>query len=825
MLNLGRWRQAQEASARSLTELVPWLLLAEEQVVLDKDGALLAVYAIDGREREGCTAQEMGRITEGVERALRACDARTVLWWTVDRRPVRDYPTGKFSSAVGAHIDAQWRQSFAQAPLYANRHYLSVLWTPPGGADGLLSQFSRIGTLQRRAGALGWLGALRAALSSTRAMDRTGREWAAQLRAFKARLQALEEGLGEVGLRRLGGEALLGFLHARVSPCSEDQPLNRPRAGYLDSTLPDSTLRVESDLLHFGVDPGTYVSATSVKDWPEATFPGLLEPLLGIAGALTVSQCFRFVPREAAQAYIRDVERYNRNLQRTLFSYLREALTQAESELRDPGRGQLADDAAGALGSVSATGRVFGYYNLTVLSWGATRGQCAALSAQVASCLRARGYLVVRESLHLLCAWAGTLPGQWALLARWFFIHNANLADLATVWTQDTGPASNLHLSAQQGRQVPVTALLRTEGDTAMRFSFHQGDLGHCMVVGPSGTGKSVLVNFLIAQFRRYDPCVVFIFDKDFGSRIPTLLQGGRHLDLGGGATAALRLNPLTLLGDAQARPWLQSFLESLLGARGHRLDAGGELVLARALEALSRLPVQEHRLRSLLPFLGPGLAAELAPWVGEGPSAHLFDSVEDELDLADFTCLELGVLLRQPRLAAPVLDYVFERVEQRLDGRPGLIYVEEAWLTLQEPRLARRVDDWLRTLRKRNALVILATQSLEDLARSDIFAALVDNIPNRIFLPNANAGLQAALYQGRFGLNENQISRIATGVGKGNYYFVTPGRSRLVHARFPPAILACLRSDPRAQALFESYPREPGWELGFVAELAGEGA
>jgi len=188
----------------------------------------------------------------------------------------------------------------------------------------------------------------------------------------------------------------------------------------------------------------------------------------------------------------------------------------------------------------------------------------------------------------------------------------------------------------------------------------------------------------------------------------------------------------------------------------------------------------------------------------------------------AELTCIEIGQLFSTPRVAGAFLDYAFRRVEQALDGRPVLVYVEEAWFMMAEPIFCHRLNDWLRTMRKRNAAVVLATQSLEEIDASPVFASVADNIPTRIYLPNPNAAAHARLYLERFGLNEAQLSRIRQACPKRDYYITQPGRSRLASIVFPPRLLAALRSDPRAQEVFARHHAGglPGWEHDYLDEM-----
>src|SRR3546814_6123138 len=89
---------------------------------------------------------------------------------------------------------------------------------------------------------------------------------------------------------------------------------------------------------------------------------------------------------------------------------------------------------------------------------------------------------------------------------------------------------------------------------------------------------------------------------------------------------------------------------------------------------------------------------------------------------------------------AAAVLSYLFHRIEGRLDGSPTLIIIDEGWLVLDSPLFAAQLREWLKTLRKKNASVVFATQSLADIETSAIAPAIIESCPTRIFLPNDRA-------------------------------------------------------------------------------------
>ena len=808
MLNLRAIVKNYDDSARSYSELVPWMLHIAPNLVLNKDGSIVACYEFYGIDAEGVEIYDIDRASAMVEHAMRNFDDRFELWWTLDRRRTDHYPDGEAPHPFSQYVNDVWKQTFISSGQYINRHFFSICFRPPNGIEGFFEKVSHY-LRQEQMSLLKAIGeAVKTTILRKAAFSYEYRQLALFIEEFSDKLTGFEQMMSELTLVPLENEELLGFLHRRASPSSEVEGARLPRGGiYLDSYLPSNTLVSRGDALLFRGSKGDrYVSAISVKDWPDMTAPGLLDVLLGIPGEISISQCFRIVRQDKARAILTDIERHNRNMAKSLKTYMVEAFSKQESGKVDHGRIALADDARDAITEMSTHGRIYGYYNLTVLAFGDTLAECDELAKLCQRELDRAQFLTVRENMHLLSCFTGSFPGQAGTLVRWHWLSTANMADIAPVRSLKIGNPFNSHYTEHLStpeRPVPSLVALPTEYATPYYFNFHQADLAHTLVVGPSRSGKSSFNNFLIALFQKYQSNFTFIFDKDYSCRIPTVLQGGSHVDIGNPDGAPVKLNPILFVGDPAGRRWLVRWLEILITARGEEMTVEDERDLWEALGRLAEQPQEMWHLSGLAPLVPRRLHDLLQPWVGEGSKASYFDNEEDSFSLGGFTCIEMGRLFQEPVVARAFIDYAFHRISLMLDGRPTLIYIEEAWFMLQDPQFAKGINDWLRTLAKKNAFLMMATQSLDEAARSEIFAAIIDNIPNRIYLPNPNAGAHQELYINKFGLNEAQFNRVRSGVPKKDYYIVTPALSRMVSIQLPPEVLAVVRSDSKAQKVF----------------------
>jgi type IV secretion system protein TrbE len=211
-------------------------------------------------------------------------------------------------------------------------------------------------------------------------------------------------------------------------------------------------------------------------------------------------------------------------------------------------------------------------------------------------------------------------------------------------------------------------------------------------------------------------------------------------------------------------------------------------------------------------------LAARLGPWVKQDdrPTAnygHIFDNDEDafaeqlKLGATGIVGIDMGGLLNDEHLAPSVLEYLFMSIDDLVDGRtPTLIYLEEAWYLLGNPRFRDGFEDWIKTMRKRMGAVGLSTQSVEDIRRSGISSSLNDNIKTRIFLPNSQAQGSRDVYTQLLGLSEGNVEVIRQMTPKRHYMVWQEGRTRILDAHLPPQVLALTRADALARDAFDRH-------------------
>ncbi|HEV3074172.1 MAG TPA: hypothetical protein VHB47_07125, partial [Thermoanaerobaculia bacterium] len=676
--------------------------------------------------------------------------------------------------------------------------------------------------------------------------------WAGLHARFEEEAAQLERRLSaHLKVSRLGSRQLLTHLHACLTGLGH--PVEPPPDGcYLDSLLADRPLAG-------GWAPRVgelHLRLIALHGFPHASFPGILDFLGGLGFPFRASH--RILPLSQATG-ARQLARLRLSWfkrRRGAASWLRELSSSQQGAPAGGARERddelfLDQDAAGmakdaaAAAAENASGRVrFCLYTPVLVVADADAAQADHQAAEVLKALNDRGFTARLEDINALEALCGTLPGNGYANLRRPLVSTRNLADLLPVTSVWPGLPENP--SPLFPRHSPALLWAATTGATPFWLNLHDDDVGHTLVVGGTGAGKSTLLNLLIAQFLRYPGGQVFAFDVGYSGWLLARAAGARHYDL---AVEPVRLQPLASIDRPAERLWALDWLEGVLAVNGVAVTPAGRQTLDAALQLLATEPPAHRRLSDFLPQLQDReLVAALKPYAG-GALGHLLDAGADDLvggggdglarggggGLArggearpggggeggggwgegggPYQVFELKRLAEmEDRALLPVLLYLFHRVEQRLEqGRPSLVVIEEAWLPLMKSAFASRIKQWLLTLRKQNAAVVLATQSLSQLWESPHRNVLLESCPTRILLPNPEATSPGhlALYRD-LGLNDAEVQLLARARRKRDYYFKSPRGSRLFELGLGPLALAFVGTPEgmtQAEAIAEARP------------------
>jgi type IV secretion system protein TrbE len=778
MFDLRPYRQ----TGARLSDYLPWAALIAPGVVLNKDGSFQRTLTFRGPDLDSSAPAELQGVSQRLNNILRRFGSGWCLHIDATRRAVSAYPDADWRHPVAALIDEERRQMFAAAGArFESIFHMTLTWLAPAERSNRLESLVFV--------------------SADR--DKPATDYRAHLERFiqdTDQTLALLEPLMPMA-RWLDDEETLTYLHN----CISDRPhrVAVPAVPFhLDALLPDAALVG-------GLAPklgGLHLKTLSVRSFVTETEPGLLDALNRLA--IPYRWVTRFLPldREEGRREIEKIRKRWFSKRKGIGTLVSEALFRHESVLQDNDAANQAHDADAALQALGADAVAAGYATLTITVADPSPDRAVEKIRAIQQVTDTLGFVTEVETVNAVEAWLGALPGSAYADVRRPIVLTPSLAHLAPTSAVWAGPERNAHLNG------PTLMLAATDGATPFRLDLHVGDVGHTMIVGPTGAGKSVLLASLAAQWLRYRDAQVFVFDKGRSVRATILGIGGDFYDLG--EDHALAFQPLRAVDTPDQRAWALDWLCALVQACGTAATPDQRAELWRALGLIGERPIAMRTLSVFAALVqDTELRTVLTPFTLAGPYGRLLDHDADTLRAGAVQAFEMEDLMRKPAAIAAVLGVVFRRLEQRFTGAPTLLILDEAWLFLKDAAFAAQIQDWLKTLRKRNVAVVFASQELADVEASPIAATLLEACASRIFLPNdrAREPRTRALYQS-LGLNPRQIDLIASATPKRDYYFVNRGGARLFELGHGPAALAFVAAaKPEDQAAIDRVLAEHG--------------
>ncbi|WP_186119513.1 conjugal transfer protein TrbE [Burkholderia gladioli] len=755
MLYLAEYRQR----PAMLADWLPWAGLIAPGVALNKDGSFQRTARFRGPDLDSVTQGELIATTARLNNALRRLGSGWALFIEAERRPAADYPQSDFPEPLSWLVDEERRAAFEVAGShYESGYHLTLVYLPPEEARA------------------------RAAKLLYENTPTSGVDWRERLAAFVAETDRVFDLLDGVmpEIAWLDDSETLTYLHATIS--TRHYRISVPEVPFhLDALLADSALIG-------GLAPmlgNQHLRVVTVRGFPTSTWPGLLDDLNRLGFAYRWSTRFLCLDKAEAEKELTRLRRQWFAKRKNVIALLRETIFQQESPLVDTDASNKAMDADAALQELGSDQVAFGYVTATVTVMDADAAAADEKLRRVERTIQSRGFVTIPETLNAVEAWLSSIPGHAYANVRQPSISTLNLAHLMPLSAVWAGPEKNKHLDG------PPLIVTRTDGDTPFRLVTHIGDVGHTLVVGPTGMGKSVLLATLAMQFRRYVGSRIFAFDMGRSMRATILGLGGEHYDLG--SDGAIAFQPLARIDRESYRTWAAEWVEGRLLHEGIAIGPDEKAAIWSALGSLAGAPVEQRTLTGLSVLLqSNALRQALAPYVLGGAHGRLLDADHDRLGSADVQGFEMEELMPSKAAVLAVLGYLFARFDERFDGAPTLLILDESWLFLDDPVFAARIRQWLKTLRKKNVSVIFATQSLADIKDSSIAPAIIESCASRIFLPNPQATEPQirTIYEG-FGLNSRQIEIVATAEPKRDYYYQSRLGNRLFDLDLGPATLA----------------------------------
>lgn len=749
--------------AKGFADLLLYDSMIGDGILLLHDGSLLCGWSFRGPDMDSATHAEMAALSARLNAIMKLGSG-----WMIQADAIRSsspqYPRfNHFDDPVSMLIDLERYQQFAQAGQhFETEYFLTLTYQPPRLREERVKGFM---------------------FEDRNVTDRGAA--AKALDAFRARVAQFEDVLSSlVYVDRLNAEHRkddFGFplvhdqLLRYVRRCATgvDHPFELPE---IPTCLADVIGTVD---FVGGMSPRVgkkHIRIVAIDGFPRASRPGILRVLDSLPMEYRWStRAILLDPEEARNRLDKLRRKWNSRIRG-----FKDQLLRTQSGPVNLFAQEMSADAQEAMSQASAGDVHFCNYTSVLVVMAESERKVEENAALAVKTIANLGFGCRVEDVNAVEAWKGSLPGDGYANVRRVLLHTLNLADMlpmTAVWAGE-----RVNPSPLMAPNSPPLLYAATGGATPFRFNLHVGDVGHTLMIGPPGAGKSTFLAFAAAQWLRYRGAQVFAFDKGYSLQALTAAVGGDFYDIGQGDT--LTFCPLRELETPSDVAWAVDWLEALCNLMDKKLLPRERSALSDAVLSLQLAEPENRTLTELQASVqDEELREVLNHFCLSGPLGHLLDSRTDCLGTGRFLTFETENLFPlSEKAVVPVLLYLFRQIEKRLTGAPTLVPLDEAWIYLRNPLFRERVREWLKTLRKMNGTVLLATQNLSDIFNSPIKDVILESCPTKILLPNAEAGNPASReFYESIGLNEQEIGIIQKSLPKKEYYCVSPmGRRKI---------------------------------------------
>lgn len=579
---------------------------------------------------------------------------------------------------------------------------------------------------------------------------------------------------------------------------------------HLDYFACDSTLECHRD--HLRLD-NAYVQVLTLKEPPAQTFAHLLAAIQEIpSNAIVVSEWQR-ESNFRIRKEIHSKRRHFHNSKASLTNYVTSQNPNPQEMLIDDAAAALVSDLGGCLRELEISGNYFGRFAFTLVLYDENRAKVRRAVAECFKVFSTHDAVLTEERYNLLNAFLAAIPGNHAYNLRYFWLLNTNYADLSFLFTEHAGEAENRHLRQE------YLAVMESCHATPYFLNLYYQDIAHTLILGATGSGKSFFLNFLLTNLQKYQP-LTYIFDLGGSYENLTRLFQGSYLQVGI-EQRSFTINPFRLEPTKENLHFLFSFVKVLIEAGGYRMTSPDERDLYEQVENLYQIDSDQRRLFTLMNILSRSLAQQLTKWCQGGQYGALFDNREDNLTFAPFQTFDFEGMDKYPQVLEPLLFYILHRANASIyDPAYAITFkafvMDEAWRFFRNDTIKQYIIEAVKTWRKRNAAMILATQSSDDLHRSEMLSIIVESCATKVFL--ANPGMDRDTYRETFHLNHTEADKIANLIPKQQILVKRPDRSKVLNLNVDRVGYWLYTNSPydnhRKREIFERHGFERGLEI-----------
>jgi len=729
---------------RSLESFIPFSNHITKKDLITKEGDLVRIYNVKGISFETTDFDDLVIRKEQLNTLLRGIAAPNVALWSHHvRRRKSDRLYSHYDSLFCREFDAKYYDSFDGYRMLANELYISVVFRPVTSSVKNLERLNNV-CIQ------------------------------------------LESSLKDYGLRCLQMEAesipndpqadqdgfvfyseALTFINYLLSGVW--QKVRVPKI-LLSDYLGTSSLRMGISTIEIQTGLGRrYAKAVDFKEYGAQTSAGIMDELMYCDFEYVITQSFSFM------------------MKRDGLEFLKKQMSQLENT--NDGSASQIHDMEFALDGLTNGDFAMGEYHFTMVIFGDTPQSTQEHTTDVISTLANQGFLASIVTLATDAAFYSQLPCNWDYRPRIAKLTSRNFAGMSALHNFASGKRDG-------NPWGDAVTILKTPSGQPVYFNFHNSDpsrnefgkkiLGNTTIIGKTGSGKTVLLNALLAQCQKYAHKSEFgfttvFFDKDEGAKVAINAIGGKYLALKNGHPTGF--NPFQMDKTPNNIVFLNKLVKWMVTQDGNTVTTSDETKIEEAINTVLEFPIEHRRLSVLIQNMTENtidmearensIVKRLAKWCANdardkrGKYAWVFDNDVDELDFKSHR--NIGIdgtdFLDNQDICTPITMYLLHRMDDVIDGRRFIYVMDELWKWLATDgesngaEFSEFVGDKQLTIRKLNGLGVFASQMPSSLLKSKVASELIQQSATRIFLPNPNADRDE--YVHGFGLSDTEFSLI----------------------------------------------------------------
>jgi type IV secretion system protein VirB4 len=733
---------------RMLSDKIPYANFINPDTIETKNGNLLQIIKV-----EGLFADTMDDELIDVEKNNRNAlwmsltDSSTAFYFHTIRRQINCELEGQYSIEFAQKLHDKWQNKINNnKQLFINEHYIAVVKKPPVGK---INRFSDI------------------VKSLSGKLNHEMREHYRQetLKDLNKVTQKIISNLAQYGAVKLVNHTSLNgkrMVSAGLSFLSylinlEMREISAP-TGSIATHINSKRVffdEISGTIAHRNINNlSTYSAMISIKNYSGISYAGMLDKLLDLKVEMVVAQLFMPVPKGSIRNKIKHEER--QHIQ------------------SDDGPTSETHKISSLLDSLGSDSSAAGHHCFSILCQAPTIKQLEDAISLIDSTLNEIGIIAIREDVGIQPAYFSMLPGNFSYVARQALINSKNIASLYSMHNGSSGKAKGNYWGEA------VTVLEGLSG-TPYYFNFHVRDVGNTVLIGPMGVGKTLVEGFLLSESMKFGGRLI-IFDKDTGLEVFVRALGGTYSSLNAGKRTGF--SPFQMPDTTDNRHFLIKLLCRMATLSGYVVNMGTDDLFKQAVEGAFNLPANDRVLRHIVHFFGMKKAGSVRScferWINDGDLAWIFDNEVDELSLnQDVMGFDMTAVLADDLFSNIIYFYLFYRLEQCLDGTKTRIVVAEGWKALQDEEFRKQIQDWSSTPRKKEAFLVIDTQSPKDIADSPIGCKIIQESVTQLFFANPKAEYND--YVGKFKLTKKEYQIIKTLDIESRYFLLKQDKKSVV--------------------------------------------